>query len=139
MADDNPFFTSPQVRFTDEQFAAFKKADHEGQTEILRKIVESRGQERNPTRELLSKLAEAVADEIIKDSRRQRLSDLIEALQIILKYGDHYNPTNCGLDVLMVMVSPDIVSEEDQAQLEVLGFEPNSLLGVFQSTRFGSA
>lgn len=66
------------------------------------------------------------------------MSYLIEALQIFLKYGDPHYPTHCEHDVLMVCISPAIVSNEDTARLEGLGFTPDDTDG-FSSYRFGSA
>lgn len=71
------------------------------------------------------------------------MSDLLEAIQIFLKYGDPYAPTHCEHDVLTVMIDPADVSDEDKDRLEELGFKaggyeswPDSM---FQSFRFGSA
>lgn len=53
------------------------------------------------------------------------MSKLIEALQILLKYGDPDCPTHCEHDELTVMIDPELVSEEDLATLDELGFFPN--------------
>ena len=55
-------------------------------------------------------------------SDRNKLSDLIEALQIILKYGDTPWPTNCAHDVLMVNCDVTALSREDASRLATLGF-----------------
>lgn len=69
------------------------------------------------------------------------MKDLIEALQIFLKYGNPGWPTHCDHDVLTVMIDPANVSEEDLARLEELSFIPGSEYGedVFISFKFGSA
>lgn len=65
------------------------------------------------------------------------MSKLIKALQIFLKYGDIPYPTHCSHEELIVCVDPSIVSDEDKAELEELGFyEEND---YFQSFRYGSA
>ncbi len=66
------------------------------------------------------------------------MSDLIKALTIFLKYGDPYAPTHCEHDELTVCVDPDVVSDEDKAELDKLGFHPHRD-GHFVSFRFGSA
>lgn len=69
------------------------------------------------------------------------MKDLIEALQIFLKYGNPYAPTHCEHDVLTVMIDPSDVSDEDIARLDELGFDVGSEYGqeMFTSFRFGSA
>lgn len=69
------------------------------------------------------------------------MKDLIEALQIFLKYGDPSCPTHCEHDVLTVMVGPAGMSEADLARLDELGFIPGSEWSAecFTSFRFGSA
>ena len=71
------------------------------------------------------------------------MKDLIEALQIFLKYSDRGWPTHCEHDVLYIVgVTHDEVSDEDRKRLDELGFifsedaagEPGWL-----SYRFGSA
>ena len=72
------------------------------------------------------------------------MSDLIEALQILLKYGNPEYPTHCEHEELTI--NPEIyygdVSPEDRKRLEELGFFIGYLDGeesesVFQSFRFG--
>jgi DNA-binding protein YbaB len=65
------------------------------------------------------------------------VSKLIKALQIFLKYGDIPYPTHCSHDVLTVCVDPSIVSDEDKAELDELGFFEED--NCFQSFRYGSA
>lgn len=68
------------------------------------------------------------------------MKDLIEALQIFLKYKDEYSPTHCEHDVLWIMaVSKEEVSPGDQARLKELGFFWSESDGCWQSFRFGSA
>jgi hypothetical protein len=65
------------------------------------------------------------------------MEDLIKALQILLKYGNPDYPTNCSHDELHVAIDPSLVSEEDLATLDELGFFPNEYDG-FSSFKFGS-
>lgn len=72
------------------------------------------------------------------------MKDLIEALQILMKYidpDDTYgleHPTTCEHDELFVnCVSPYRVSKEDTKRLGELGFVPYDNL-AFVSYRFGS-
>lgn len=66
------------------------------------------------------------------------MKDLIDALSIFLKYGNPYSPTHCEHDVLTVCIDPDLVSDEDKARLDALGFRDYGD-GDFRSFRFGSA
>lgn len=66
------------------------------------------------------------------------MEDLIKALQIFLKYGNPTYPTHCEHDKLTVAIDPAIVSEEDKAQLDKLGFFPSEEDDDFISFRFGS-
>lgn len=70
------------------------------------------------------------------------MKDLIEALQILLKYGDPYFPTHCEHDVLTIAeIKPADVSDEDKTRLDELGFHVGNEVGIeeFASFRFGSA
>ena len=68
------------------------------------------------------------------------MKDLIEALQIFLKYGNPYNPTHCEHDILTVCgIEPSDVSKEDKAKLGKLGFCVSDSEECFCSYRFGSA
>lgn len=67
------------------------------------------------------------------------MKDLIEALQIFLKYGDERWPTHCEHDVLMVCMDPDGITEEDIDRLEYLSFTWSDEHDCFISYRFGSA
>lgn len=67
------------------------------------------------------------------------MKDLIEALTIFAKYTVAEYPTCCDHDVLYVLVDPTVVSSEDQARLEELGFVAHERDKNFQSNRFGSA
>ena len=67
------------------------------------------------------------------------MGDLIEALTILLKYGDHYAPTHCEHDELTIgNIDPDDVSEEDKNRLDELGFFVCDEDECFKSFRFGS-
>lgn len=68
------------------------------------------------------------------------MKDLIEALQIFLKYGNPRNPTNCSHDELHIMeIEPEDVSEEDIKRLDELGFFVSESENCFMSFRYGSA
>ncbi len=70
------------------------------------------------------------------------MKDLIEALQIFLKYGNPKYPTWCAHDELNITeIDPAIVSEEDKKRLDELGFFVSDEDGesAFKSFRFGSA
>lgn len=66
------------------------------------------------------------------------LSELIEALQIFLKYGDAEWPTHCEHDELWITngVEAENITREDRARLEKLGFEYDE---SYKSYAFGSA
>jgi DNA-binding protein YbaB len=63
------------------------------------------------------------------------MKDLIEALNIFLKYTEEVYPT-CEHDVLYVQVNPNLVTMEDKNRLHELGFEPGD--NCFESFKFGS-
>ena len=68
------------------------------------------------------------------------MSKLIEALTVLLKYGDPDYPTHCEHDKLIICgIKPGEVSDEDKAKLVLLGFNVNGTEGYFYSYRFGSA
>lgn len=67
------------------------------------------------------------------------MANLIEALQIFLKYDNPRNPTHCEHDVLTVCIDPALVSEEDMQRLKELSFNADSSEESFRSYRFGSA
>lgn len=70
------------------------------------------------------------------------MKDLIEALTILLKYGDTYNPTHCEHDILYVFAGVKVseMNAEDVKRLEELSFSPDEESGTgFYSYRFGSA
>jgi len=67
------------------------------------------------------------------------MDDLIEALQIFLKYKNSKCPTNCSHDTLAIMeVEEEEVSEEDVKRLDQLGFIWSDEDECFISFRFGS-
>lgn len=69
------------------------------------------------------------------------MSDLIEALTILLKYGDYRRPTICSHDELVIAdIDPDDVAQGDLDRLGELGFHVcTDDGGYFYSYRFGSA
>lgn len=71
------------------------------------------------------------------------MSDLIKALQILLKYGNPSYPTICEHDVMIICgIDADDVSEEDKLELEELGFDVTDEYNggnQFYSFKFGSA
>lgn len=68
------------------------------------------------------------------------MKDLIEALTILLKYGNPRNPTHCEHDELTICgIHPKKVSKEDKAKLDKLGFFESEGDECFRSFRFGSA
>ena len=71
------------------------------------------------------------------------MSDLIEALTIMLKYADKSRPTHCEHDVMTVDLDPALVSDQDKVRLKQLGFYhgPHEVAGgdpCFYSYCFGS-
>jgi hypothetical protein len=67
------------------------------------------------------------------------MKDLIEALQIFLKYGDTPFPTNCSHDVLAVCYRRDaIIDPADVARLAELSFTWSEEYDAWKSFRFGS-
>lgn len=64
------------------------------------------------------------------------MKQLIEALQIFLKYGDKEYPTHCEHDVLHVDIDPELVNDADKKKLDALGFFSNG--DGFESYKFGS-
>jgi len=68
------------------------------------------------------------------------MEQLIEALQIFLKYGNPKYPTNCGYEVLAICgIKPDNVSDEDKKRLDELGFFVDEDEEEFISYKYGSA
>jgi hypothetical protein len=65
------------------------------------------------------------------------MRDLIEALQIFLKYANKKYPTHCEHDILMIMGIDYNIDEEDRKKLNELGFYWND--DCWSSYRFGSA
>jgi hypothetical protein len=65
------------------------------------------------------------------------MDDLIEALTLVRKYANPSSPTHCEHDILTVCVDPALVSREDLARLDRLGFAEED--GYFRSFRFGAA
>ena len=52
------------------------------------------------------------------------MDNLIKALKIFRKYGNPDFPTHCEHDILLVMIDPEKVSDEDKKELDDLGFFP---------------
>lgn len=68
------------------------------------------------------------------------LSELIEGLQIFLKYGDVEWPTHCEHDELWITnVALTALTSEDRARLEELGFIYDEDDESYKSYAFGSA
>jgi len=67
------------------------------------------------------------------------MKDLVEALQIFLKYGNSDRPTHCEHDTLTVFVDPSAVSEADIGELDELGFFADKQESCFMSYKYGSA
>lgn len=68
------------------------------------------------------------------------MKNLIEALQIFLKYADRQNPTHCEHDMLCVVDIPkDDVESEDVLRLGQLGFFWSEEYECWASFRYGSA
>ncbi len=69
------------------------------------------------------------------------MEDLIEALQVLLKYGNPKYPTNCDHDVMVICgICTKDVSSDDKKRLDELGFfESEEFDGQFASFKFGSA
>lgn len=68
------------------------------------------------------------------------MSKLIEALTLLLKYGDPEYPTHCEHDELTICgIDPADVSDEDKAKLDALGFFVSEEDNCFRSSRYGSA
>lgn len=67
------------------------------------------------------------------------MKDFLEACQIFLKYGNVVYPFSCEHDILYVFYDGSIMSEEDLARLELLGFDWDENEGHFYSFKYGSA
>jgi hypothetical protein len=67
------------------------------------------------------------------------MKQLIEALNIFLKYGNPKWPTHCEHDIMYVCIEPEKVSAEDIKKLDELGFfVDDDDEECFASFRFGS-
>ena len=68
------------------------------------------------------------------------MKNLIEALQIFLKYGNPKYPTWCEHDVLHICdIDDGKVSDKDKDALDKLGFIVDTDEGGFMSFKYGSA
>jgi predicted transcriptional regulator len=67
------------------------------------------------------------------------MEDLIKALQIMLKRGNVNYPTHCEHDTLYVYPKDMNFTDEELAELEELGFHPETEYGEgFYSFKYGS-
>lgn len=68
------------------------------------------------------------------------MKDLIEALNIFLKYGNPAHPFHCERYYLHVDIKANLVSEEDKLRLKKLGFFPDEEhdTGGFDSYKYGN-
>ena len=77
-------------------------------------------------------------ENISVDEKETTLKNLIEALQIFLKYGNLTHPTHCEHDILYICMSnASEVTDRDKTSLQELGFICSEGVG-FQSFRYGS-
>jgi hypothetical protein len=68
------------------------------------------------------------------------MEDLIEALQIFMKYGNPKHPTHCEHDVMYICgIDSNDVSQGDIDRLDQLGFFIVDEEDCFMSFKFGSA
>ena len=68
------------------------------------------------------------------------MKELIEALQIFLKYRNETWPTHCEHDILMVIgIEEEEPSEEDRERLRELGFDWNEEHDCWASYKYGSS
>ena len=67
------------------------------------------------------------------------MDQLIEALQILRKYGNPSSPTWCEHDTMHFCINPELVSDEDKKKLEELDVLCNEDEEDFYSFRYGSA
>lgn len=66
------------------------------------------------------------------------LSALIEALIILLKYGNPISPTRCKDYIMYININPEKVSSEDLKRLREFDIVPDDEGGpMFMSVRFG--
>lgn len=67
------------------------------------------------------------------------MEELIEALQIFLKYQNKTYPINCAHDIFMVVgITEEEVYQEDKDRLSKIGFRWNSEYQSWSSYRYGS-
>ncbi len=66
------------------------------------------------------------------------MDDLIKALQIMRKHCNLNYPTHCEYECLWVCCDPSLVSAEDKAELNELGFFADGVDNCFKSFKFGS-
>jgi hypothetical protein len=99
--------------------------------QLVREALPLDRNERVATEEGIERLEDRDAAEIAERLRTAldalpyaltKLDQLIEALQIFLKYGNSSYPTYCEHDVLHIAIDPEKVSEDDKRRLDELGF-----------------
>ena len=66
------------------------------------------------------------------------MKELIKALMILNRYGNPAYPTHCEHDILIVCISPKLVTKEDCASLAEMGFLVDKEEDCFYSYRYGS-
>ena len=72
----------------------------------------------------------------------RKMEKLLEALQILLKYGNPDYPTHCEHDIMVICgIDPLDVSDNDKKKLDELGFSTGMPQGelCFYSYKYGSA
>ena len=76
----------------------------------------------------------------VKTKKEIMMDDLIEALQIMRKYGNPDYPTHCEHDTMSFDIDVELVSEEDKDKLNELGIFVSDEYGdaMFTSFKFGS-
>lgn len=67
------------------------------------------------------------------------MEQLIEALQIFLKYDNPTWPTHCEHEILYIIGDYSAMSTEDKAKLEELGFHWDAAMDGWASFKYGSA
>lgn len=68
------------------------------------------------------------------------MDDLIKALQIFLKYKNNSYPTICEHEVLIIVgIEEWEISDQDKAELEMLGFRWSNQYENWISYKYGSA
>jgi hypothetical protein len=66
------------------------------------------------------------------------MKELIKALMILNRYGNPVYPTRCEHDMLIVCISPKVVTAEDCTTLAEMGFLVDKEGDCFYSFRYGT-